>query len=394
MKGYFSFANMIAGFVAVMVGFTSSAVLVFQSATSAGASPAELSSWVFALGIGIGVACIGLSLRYRMPILIGWSTPGAALLAGSLTGVTMPEAIGAFIVASLLTLLSGVTGVFERVMAHIPRALTSAMLAGILLHFGLNIFVAMQDQTLLITVLLITYLLGKRFFPTMAILLVLVVGVVVAEMQGLFHFGHLSLEFPAPIFTMPVFSWASIMTVGIPLFIVNMTSQNLPGVAVLSASGYKLPLSPVLGWTGLVNLLFAPMGCYSISLTALTAAICASPEADPNPAKRYKATIFAGLCWCCIGLFGATVIALFLEFPKALIAAVAGLALLGTIGGSLKSALEHDKDREPALVTILISASGITLFGVGAACWGLFAGIAASMLLNGYKKRPAVQATA
>lgn len=391
MKGYFSFANMVAGFVAVMVGFTSSAVLVFQSATSAGATPAELSSWVFALGIGIGVSCIGLSLRYRMPILIGWSTPGAALLAGSLTGVTMPEAIGAFIVAALLMFLSGVTGLFERLMAHIPRALTSAMLAGILLHFGLNIFLAMQDQTLLITVLLITYLVGKRWFPTMAILLVLVIGIVVAEMQGLFHFGHLSLEFPTPILTMPVFSWAAIMTVGIPLFIVNMTSQNLPGIAVLNASGYKLPLSPVLGWTGLANFLFASFGCYSISLTALTAAICASPEADPDPAKRYKATIFAGLCWCCIGLFGATVIALFLEFPKALVTAVAGLALLGTIGNSLKHALEHDHDREPALITILISASGITLFGVAAACWGLFAGIAASVLLNGYKKRTAVQ---
>ena len=387
MFRYFSFSHMTAGFVAVMVGFTSSAVLVFQAATMAGASPEELSSWLFALGVSIAATCIGLSLRYRMPILTGWSTPGAALLATSLAGLTMPEAIGAFVFAAFLTILVGVTGLFERIINHIPRSLSSAMLAGILLHFGLNVFVAMQDQLLLVGAMLLTYLIGKRTSPRAVIIYVLIVGVAMAKMEGLFHIGELSIHWPVPHFTFPEFSWPALISVGIPLFVVNMTSQNIPGIAVLNASGFKPPISPVISWTGLVNLLFATFGCYAISLTALTAAICASHESDAIPGNRYKSTIFAGLCWLTIGLLGATIVTVFLAFPKELVLGVAGLALLGTIGSSLKSALDDDKHREPALITILISASGVTIFGVGAACWGLIAGITASIILNWSKKQ-------
>ena len=385
MFRYFSFSQITAGFVAVMVGFTSSAVLVFQAATMAGGTPAELSSWIFALGISIGLSCIGLSLRYRMPILIGWSTGGAALLITSLSGFSMAESIGAFLFAALLTVLGGVTGLFERLIMHIPRSLTAAMLAGILLHFGLNVFVAMQDQVILVGTMLITYLIGKRLFPRMVIILVLIMGVCVAQSEGLFHIDHVSLAWPAPVFTFPVFSLAAIISVGIPLFLVNMTSQNIPGITVLNTAGFRLPVSPVLSWTGLVNLLFAPLGCYSISLTALTAAICASPEASADPSDRYKSTIFAGLCWLCIGLFGSTIVAVFFAFPKELVLSLAGLALLGTIGSSLKQALDEDKYRDPALLTILVSASGISFFGIGAACWGLVVGILSNLLINGYK---------
>jgi benzoate membrane transport protein len=386
MRNYFSISNMAAGFVAVMVGFTSSAVLVFQAAATAGASSAEISSWLFALGISIAIACIGLSLYHRMPILIGWSTPGAALLVTSLSGVSMPEAVGAFMFAALLTVFVAVTGLLERVIKHIPQSLTSAMLAGILLHFGMNIFVSMQHELVLVFAMFLTYLVGKRAFPRYVIILVLIVGICIAKVEGLFHLEHLNLTFNAPIFTFPVFTMATLFSVGIPLFIVNMTSQNIPGIAVLNASGFKPSISPVMGWIGFLNLIFAPLGCYSISLTALTAAICASEEADSNPAKRYKSTIFAGLCWLGIGVFGSTIVAIFFEFPKELMLAIAGLALLGTIGSSLKGALEHEVHREPALITILVSASGMTLFGVGSACWGLMAGIFSSMVLTWFKK--------
>ena len=386
MLKYFSFSNLAAGFIAVLVGFTSSAVLVFQAATSAGASPAEISSWLFALGMSMATTCIGLSLYYRIPILTGWSTPGAALLATSLAGISMPEAIGAFIFAAAMTFFAGITGLFERVINHIPKSLTSAMLAGILIHFGLNIFISMQDQFVLISAMLITYLIGKRAFPRYVILLVLLVGILVAQIEGLFHLDHFQISLSSPIFIMPKFTPSILISIGIPLFLVTMTSQNIPGVAVLNASGYKPPISSLISCIGLVNCLLAPFGSYSISLAALTAAVCTSKEADENPENRYKSTIFAGICWFMIGLFGATIVTLFFAFPKELILAIAGLALLSTIGNSLKTALEEDNQREPALITILISASGISLFGVGAAFWGLFAGILSSFILNWQKE--------
>ena len=378
----FSLSHITAGFVAVLVGFTSSAVIVFQAATTAGASAPEIRSWLFALGMSMAFTCIGLSLVYRMPILTGWSTPGAALLVTSLSGLSMPEAIGVFFFASILTLLSGVTGFFERIIVHIPRALTSAMLAGILLHFGMNVFVAMQHQLLLVASMLVTYLLGKRFFSRYVIIMVLLVGIAMASLLGLFHMQHVHFAWSTPIFMMPVFSLSALVSVGIPLFIVTMTSQTIPGLAVMNASGYQPSISPIISWTGLANAVFAPFGCYSMSLAAITAAICSGKAADPNPDQRYKATLFAGFFWFLIALFGGTVVSLFFAFPNEFIVAIAGIAMIGTMGSSLHLALAEESQREPAIMTILVSASGFTLFGVGSAFWGLLAGILASLLLN------------
>ena len=385
MRTYFSIANITAGFVAVLVGFTSSAVIVFQAATMAGASPAEISSWLFALGMSLAITCIVFSLVYRMPILTGWSTPGAALLATSLTGLSMPEATGVFMFAAFLTIVVGVTGLFEKIMIHIPKALTSAMLAGILLHFGMNVFVAMQAQVALVATMLITYLIGKRFFSRYVIIAVLMVGVVSASLQNLFQFSQFHLEFSKPIFVMPVFSLSALISVGIPLFIVTMTSQNLPGIAVIESSGYNPSISPLISWTGLATLIFAPFGCYSISLAALTATICTNQEADPDPAQRYKATIFAGLCWLLIAIFGGTVVSLFFAFPREFVLAIAGIALLSSIGSSLNVALAEEKQREASIITILISASGFSLYGIGAAFWSLLAGAIASVLLTWHR---------
>lgn len=382
MSKYFSFSNITAGFVAVLVGFTSSGVIVFQAATNAGANPAEISSWIFALGLSIALTSIGFSWYYRMPILTGWSTPGAALLATSLSGISMPEAVGAFIFAALLTILSGVTGIFQKVMEHIPRALTSAMLAGILLNFGINVFTAMQHQAPMVCAMLLTYLFGKRFSPRYVIILVLMVGVVMASAEGLFRLDQCHIAFSTPIFQTPIFSLPALISIGIPLFVVTMTSQNIPGIAVLNNSGYKPSISPIIGLTGLANLVFAPFGCYSISLAAITAAICTGKEADMNAAHRFKATIFAGICWLFIATFGATVVAIFYAFPNELILSIAGLALFSTIGSSFNVALGSEQHREAAIITILVSASGLSLFGIGAAFWGLIAGIFSSLLLN------------
>jgi benzoate membrane transport protein len=387
MRNYFSFSHMAAGFISVMVGFTSSAVLVFQAATEAGASTAEVSSWLFALGMSIAMTCIGLSLHYRMPILTGWSTPGAALLITSLAGVTMPEAIGAFIFSALLTCLAGVTGLFRRIIIRIPHSLTSAMLAGILLHFGMNVFIAMQEQFFLVATMLLTYLFGKRFFPKYVILIVLMVGILLAGSAGLFHTDNLHFSFSAPILTIPVFTASTLMSIGIPLFVVTMTSQNVPGLAVLDAAGYKPPISSIVSWTGFSSLLFAPFGCYSVNLAAISAAICTAKDVDPDPKQRYRATVFAGFCWLLIALFGSTVVTFFTAFPNALILAIAGLALIGTIGTSLKGALDDETQREPALITLLVSSSGMTLLGIGSAFWGIIAGALAMLILNWRKRR-------
>jgi benzoate membrane transport protein len=391
MFKYFSNANITAGFVGVLVGFTSSVVIVIQAATTAGATQAEISSWLFALGISLAATCIGLSLYYRMPILTGWSTPGAALLVTSLSGLSMPEAVGAFVFSAIFTILAGVTGIFETIMERIPRALTSAMLAGILLHFGMNVFVAMQHQEILVCTMLVTYLIGKRFFPRYTIILVLFSGMFTAGWEGLFHMDAVHLTLPSPIFTKPIFSMSALISVGIPLFIVNTTSQNIPGIAVIHHAGYKPPISHLISWTGVATLLFAPFGCFSIGLAAMTAAICTGKEADINSNNRYKATVFAGICWLLIAIFGATVVGLFFAFPRELVLALAGLALFSTISSSLKTALEEEVEREPAIITILVCASGFSIFGIGSAFWGLIAGIMASLLLNWHKQ---VSATA
>ncbi|KTD31565.1 MULTISPECIES: benzoate/H(+) symporter BenE family transporter [Legionella] len=374
MVNKFSFANLTAGFVAVMVGFTSSVVIIFQAAAAVGANSAEVGSWLLALGLGMGITSIGLSLFYRMPILIAWSTPGAALLVTSLAGVSMPEAIGAFIFSALLILIAGLTGWFEKLMTYIPRSLTSAMLAGILLQFGMNLFVAMQQQFVLVTVMLIGYLFGRQLFPRYVIILSLTLGIAIAVYEGLFDLTHCHFALSIPQWVFPVFSWPVLVSIGIPLFVVTMTSQNMPGVAVLRTAGYNPPISPLISWTGLTTLVLAPFGGYAFNLAAITAAICMGEEADVNPAKRYRATVWAGIFYVVTGILGASVVALFAAFPKALVLAIAGLALLNTIGSSLKLAIEDEAHREPALITFLVSASGMSLLGIGSAFWGLVAG--------------------
>ncbi|AIY40867.1 Benzoate transport protein [Collimonas arenae] len=378
----FPWSSLAAGFVTVLVGFTSSAVIVLQAAAAAGATPQQISSWMLALGLGMGLTCIGLSLRYKAPVVTAWSTPGAALLITSLSGIPMSEAIGAFMFAAALITLGGVTGWFERAMGKIPLSIAAAMLAGILAHFGMNVFMAMKPQFVMVFAMFVAYLLCKRWLPRYAIIIVLLIGVALAASRGLLHFDHFHFAWARPVFTMPSFSWSTIIGVGIPLFVVTMASQNAPGVAVIRASGYDTPISPLITWTGLTTLVLAPFGCFSLNLAAITAAICMGKEAHEDPAKRYWAAVAAGGFYLLVGVFGATVCALFAAFPQELVLAIAGLALFGTIANSLTMAMANDVQREAALITFLVTASGVTLFGVGAAFWGLVAGALAFFVLN------------
>ncbi len=377
-----SASTIVAGFIAMLTGYTSSLVLMFQAGQAAGLSSAQISSWIWALSIGMAICSIGLSMRYRTPVVIAWSTPGAALLISSLPGVPYAEAIGAFIFASLLIALCGLTGSFERLMRKVPASLAAALLAGVLFNIGSEIFRAVKVQPLLVLAMFFSYLLAKRLAPRYAVLSALLVGCALSAALGLLDFGQLSLQIAVPVWTTPSLSIAAIFSIGIPLFVIAMASQNMPGLAVLRAEGYQVPASPLISVTGIASVLLAPFGSHGIHLAAITMAICSGPEAHPDPARRYTAAVWCGVFYGIAGIFGATLAALFASFPAALVLSIAALALLGSISSGLTQAMQQPNERDAALITFMVTASGLTLFGIGAALWGLIAGGLTLLILN------------
>jgi benzoate membrane transport protein len=377
-----SMPALVAGFIAMLTGHTSGLVLIFQAGQAAGLAPALITSWIWALSLGMAVCTIGLSLRYRAPIVVAWSTPGAALLISSLPGVAFGEAIGAYLVCALLLTLVGLTGSFERLMRRLPASLASALLAGILFRIAGEIFPALQAHTLLVLGMLLSYLLCKRWQPRYAVLAALLVGAASAYMAGLLDLSGVPLELAQPQWTTPMFSFSAIVSIGLPLFVVAMASQNIPGLAVLRADGYQVPASPLLSVTGIASFLLAPFGAHGLNLAAITAAICTGSHAHEDPQKRYTAAIWCGVFYALAGLFGASLVALFAALPKALLLSVAAIALLGSIGNGLSVALFELREREAALLTFMVSASGISFFGIGSAFWGLVAGILALLVVN------------
>ena len=379
-----TFATVVAGFVAVLVGFTSSVVIVFAAAQALGATPAQATSWIWALGIGMGVTTIGLSWWYRQPVLTAWSTPGAALIAGT-SGIAMGEAIGAFVVCGILIVLAGATRTFERAMDRIPQAIAAALLAGVLARFGLDAVGAVQTAPLLVIAMLIAFLAGRRWWPRYAGPGVLFAGLVAAVTEGRMQWSRVVWSAAQPVWTPPVFSAGALIGLALPLFVVTMASQNLPGVAAQRAAGYRIAVSGPVTVTGLATVLLAPFGGFAFNLAAITAAICMGPEAHPEPARRYTACIAAGVFYIAIGSVGGAVIGLLQAFPRELVLVVAGLALLSTIAGGLASALQHERHRDAAALTFLITLSGLTLAGIGSAFWGLVAG-AVALVVQQFRK--------
>ena len=368
------FPAVLAGFVAVLVGYASSAALIWQAAAAAGANAQQIAGWMTALGIGMGVSTLALSVWYKAPILTAWSTPGAALLATSLQGISLAETVGVFIFANALILLCGLTGLFARLMKIIPHTLAAAMLAGVLLRFGLQAFSNLEGHFLLCGSMLLAWLITKAFAPRYAIVVTLVVGGIAAWAGGDVVTENLHVAVVMPQWIMPTFSFTTLISVGLPFFLVTMASQNAPGFATMKASGYPVAVSPLMIFTGALALLFSPFGVYSICIAAITAAICQSPDAHPNADKRWIAAAAAGVFYLLAGVFGGSITALMASLPLSWIQTLAGLALLGTIGGSLSQALHHETERDAAVVTFLVTASGVTLAGVGSAFWGLIAG--------------------
>ncbi len=375
-------SHVTAALVAVLVGYTSSVAIILQAIEALGATTLQATSWLIALGIGMGISSLALSLWYRMPILTAWSTPGAALIATSAEIVTLPQAIGAFLFCAALLTLTGLSGWFERLSAFIPNTIANALLAGILFQFGLATFTALGQDTALVTIMALTYLAGRLWFVRYTVPATLVVGIIWTGFTGTFSGLPMpSFSVPSLVIITPEYSLSALIGLGLPLYIVTMCSQNVPGVLTLRAAGYAPPVSAGITVTGLTGLILAPFGGYAFNFAAITAAICANPDADHDPNTRYIASALAGGIYCLVGLAGAALLGFLALAPPALIATIAGLALLPTIGNSLSQALSEPQARDPALITFLTTVSGLSFFGIGAAFWGLILGVIAHLAL-------------
>jgi len=294
--------------------------------------------------------------------------------AGLAGGFSMGEAVGAFIISAGLIILVGVTGWFERVMNRIPMEIAAALLAGGLANFGMQAFAAARHALPLVLVMLLTYLLSRRLAPRYAVIATLAVSIAWVALTGQMQWSAVHAGLAWPVFTMPEFSVPALVSLALPLFVVTMASQNLPGVAVIRATGYNLPISRIISMTGIATLVLAPFGGYALNLSAITAAICMGPEAHEDKSRRYTAAAVCGLFYIVIGIFGAVVTGLLTAFPRELVVCIAGLALLGSIGSGLATALQGEEHREAALITFLVTLSGVVIAGVGSAFWGVVAG--------------------
>ncbi|HWR03957.1 MAG TPA: benzoate/H(+) symporter BenE family transporter [Humidesulfovibrio sp.] len=381
----FSLSAAVAGIIAVMVSYGGPAAIIFQAAGQAGLTSGQLTSWIWAISIGSGLCGLILSLIYRAPVIIAWSTPGAALLAAGWAAYPYPEAIGAFVFAAVAITVCGATGLFGALMERIPQAVVAAMLAGILFRFGVEVFTAMRATPLLVAPMLACYVAMKRLWPRYAIVATLLTGLIAAAILGLLDFSLVEASIARPELTMPSFSLGALIGLGVPLFLVTMTGQNATGLGVLRTAGYQTPGGPLVAATGALSALLAPFGSHGINLAAITAAICTGPEAHGDPDRRYVAGVVCGLAYLVVGLFGATLVALFTALPTGLIASISGLALFGALISGLTQAMADEARREAALITFLLTVSGVSVYGVGSAFWGLVGGVLVNAALSARK---------
>ncbi|WOE32355.1 MULTISPECIES: benzoate/H(+) symporter BenE family transporter [unclassified Acinetobacter] len=371
-----------AGFITFLVGISVSSVLVIQAAQLLGANQAQITSWFWALGIGIGCCGLILSWKFRYPVATSWSTAGLALIIASAQGYNLYEAIGAFLLCGLITALFGFMGIFTKILHYIPQSLTSAMLAGVLLKFGIDIFIAMQTHWGFILSLLTAYILSKRLWPRYSIVMTVVAAIILIPFFVDFKLGHIQLSPATPILMLPHFSWSAFFGLALPLFVINMASQYLPGLAMIKSYHYEPHVKHLIGWTGTAQAILAPFGCFSVNIAAISAAISLDDQAHPDPTKRYIAGISCGFFYIIMGIFAATLTSLLLSFPKILIIALAGIALFGTIGHNIALAFKEQTEREATLLTFLFSASGVQFFGIGSAFWGLLFGLVVYKILQ------------
>lgn len=373
-----------AGLVAVLVGVGGTVALLLQASEEAGIGRAGFESWLFATTLGCGVLGIGLSVAFRQPIVIAWSTPGAALLVSTISGYDYAEALGAFVAAGAATALVGVTGAFRVLIDRIPPPVIMAVLAGVLLPFALGLVQAVPDAPVLVLGMVATYLVLARAQVRAPVLGSLAVGLAIVIASGDIERSAVSVDVASAVFTMPRFAVEPLLTLALPLFALTMTAQNATGVAVLRTHGFEPRIDPILVAVGLATVALAPLGAHALNLAALTAAFAAGPEGGHDPKNRWKAGVATGGWYLVIAVFAGAAATLFLALPTELIAALAGLGLLGILIASLSTALAAEP-KEPPVIALVVAASGVTMLGVGSAFWGLVAGVLAAALLTAHR---------
>lgn len=391
LKDDWSISATIAGFLAVLISYSGPLIIFFQAAQKANISTEMMISWIWGISIGAAVAGIYLSIRYKTPVITAWSAPGTALLVTLFPNISLNEIVAAYITTAIVIFIVGVTGYFDKLLKWIPQGIAAGMMAGILFQFGLGLFVATDSMPLIVFSMLLCYLLAKRYSPRYTMLWVLLCGVSLSLFLGKMNPVEIQFNFAIPHFIFPEWTWHSTFNLALPLIIVSLTGQFLPGMAIMKLSGYDTPAKPIITASSIASLAVACVGGITIVLAAITAALCMGKDAHELKEKRYIAGVANGIFYILGGLFAGSIVMLFSLLPKELIAALAGLALLGAIGTNVMIAMKDDQQRDAALITFLATVSGMHFLGLSSVFWGICIGVIAQILLNPHPYQNTVQ---
>ncbi|CAN7220997.1 benzoate/H(+) symporter BenE family transporter [Pseudoduganella sp. LjRoot289] len=384
--GDWSLSAVLAGFLAVVISYSGPLVIFFQAASAANAPQAMMSSWIWAISLGAGVSGLWLSWRLKTPIITAWSAPGTALLVTLFPAMSINEAVGAYLTAAVAILLIGLSGSFDRLLRHIPKGLAAGMMAGILFQFGVNTFKSIATLPVLAVTMVASYIVCRKLVPRYAVIAVMLTGALVAWATGTADLGKVHIAAATPQWIPPEWSWRSTFSFAVPLVLVSLSGQFLPGMAILKLSGYQTGARPIMNATSLASLAVACFGGITIVIASITAALCTGRDAHEDPSRRYVAGMANGVFYIIGGSLAATIVALFASLPRELVAVLAGLALLGAITSNLMGAIEDEQHREASVITFLATASGMSFLGLGSAFWGILIGLFAYLVL---KRKPA-----
>lgn len=391
LKHDWSISATVAGFLAVLISYSGPLVIFFQAAQQAQVSPAMMISWIWGISIGAAVAGIYLSIKFKVPVVTAWSAPGTALLVTLFPDISLNEAVAAYITSAVVIFVIGITGYFDKLLKLIPQAIAAGMMAGILFQFGIALFVASDTMPMIVFGMLIVFLLAKRFSPRYTMVWVLISGIALSLIMGKMNPVEMNSSLAIPQFISPVWTWNAVLNLALPLTLVSLSGQFLPGMAMMKVSGYDVPAKPIIGVTSLVSLVVACVGGITIVLASITAALCMGKDAHELREKRYIAGIANGIFYILGGLFAGSIVMMFSLLPKELVAALAGLALLGAIGSNISMAMYNESQRDAALITFLVTASGMHFLGLSSVFWGICIGLIAHFILK--KPEPIVVAT-
>lgn len=382
LKNDWSLSATVAGFLAVLISYAGPLVIFFQAAQKAQVSPEMMISWIWGISIGAAVAGIYLSIRFKVPIITAWSAPGTALLVTLFPSISLNEAVAAYLTSAVVIFLIGISGSFDKLLKWIPQDVAAGMMAGILFQFGIGLFKATDSMPIIVLGMLSAFLLAKRITPRYAMIWVLFAGIILSLLLGKINPVETNFALAIPQFIQPEWTWNSTLNLAIPLILVSLSGQFLPGMAIMKLSGYDTPARPIISVTSIASLAVACVGGITIVLASITAALCMGKDAHELKEKRYIAGIANGIFYILGGLFAGSIVMLFSLLPKELVAALAGLALLGAIATNISVAMKNESQRDAALLTFLATASGMQFLGLSSVFWGICIGIISHLILS------------